>query len=141
MTKHLASLTAVLERDRTPSKNTNHYGYDKIVLREYSGNVQEYTKWRSQVEDYLEQTAKQSTQRQAVNILDRLTLSEIDVMICEDLKAAWIKLTDKYGSPVYIACLLINDFLAFKLTKANDETNMLRLNNAMDKLESNLSIN
>ena len=60
---------------------------------------------------------------------------------CEDLKAAWIKLTDKYGSPVYISQLLINDFLAFKLTKANDETNMLQLNNAMDKLELDLSIN
>ena len=57
------------------------------------------------------------------------------------MKAAWIKLTDKYGSPINITCLLINDFLAFKLTKPNDETNMLQLNNAMDKLELDLSIN
>ena len=73
------------------------------------------------MEDYLEQTAKQSTQRQAVNLLDRLTPSEIDVLQCATLKAARNKLTDKYGSPVYIACLLIKDFLDFKLTKANDE--------------------
>merc|ERR1712240_502319 len=55
--------------------------------------------------------------------------------------AACIRLTDKNGSPVYIARLLINHFLAFKLTKPNDETNMLQLNNTMDKLESDLSIN
>ena len=85
--------------------------------------------------------SKQSTQRQAVNLLDRLTPSEIYVSQCANLKAAWIRLTDTYGSPVYIACLLINNFLAFKLTKANDETNMLQLNNTMDKLESDLSIN
>ena len=57
-TRHLASLTAALERNRTPSGNINYYGYDKLLLPEYSGNVQEYTKWRSQVKDYLEQTAK-----------------------------------------------------------------------------------
>ena len=57
------------------------------------------------------------------------------------LKASQIKLTDKYGSPVYIACLLIKDFLDIKLTKANNETNLLQLNNTMDKLESDLSIN
>ena len=93
------------------------------------------------MEDYLEQTAKQSTQRQAVNFLDRLTPSEIDVLQCATLKAAWNKLTDKYGSPVYIAHLLIKDFLDFKLTKANNKTNLLQLNNTMDKLESDLSIN
>ena len=68
-TRHLASLTAALKRNRTPSENINHYGYDKLSLPEYSGNVREYTKWRSQVTDYLEQTARQSTKRQAVNLL------------------------------------------------------------------------
>ena len=43
--------------------------------------------------------------------------------------------------PPFILFVFINNFLAFKLTKANDETNMLQLNNAMDKLESDLSIN
>ena len=78
-TRHLASLTAAFKRNRTPSKNTNHYGYNKISLPEYSGNIREYSKWRSQVEDYLEQTAKQSFQKQAVNILDRITPSGIDI--------------------------------------------------------------
>ena len=77
------------------------------------------------MEDYLKQTAKQSTQRQAVNLLNQLTPSEIDVSRCATLKAAWNKLTDKYGSPVYIAHLLIKDFLDFKLTKANDKPNLL----------------
>ena len=92
------------------------------------------------MEDYLEQTAKQSTQRQAVNHLDRLTPAQIDVSRCATLKDAWEKLTDTYGSPVYIARLLMKDFFNLKLTKANDETNMLQLNNAMDKLESDLII-
>ena len=93
------------------------------------------------MEDYLKQTAKQSTQRQAVNLLNRLTPSEIDVLRYTTLKAAWNKLTDKYGSPVYIARLLIKDFLDSKLTKANNETNLLQLNNTMDKLKLDLSIN
>ena len=39
MAKHLASLTAAVEKDRTPSNNINHYGYDRILLLEFSGNV------------------------------------------------------------------------------------------------------
>ena len=35
----------------------------------------------------------------------------------------------------------MKDFFDFKLTKANNETNMLQLNNAMDKLESDMIIN
>ena len=35
----------------------------------------------------------------------------------------------------------MRDFFNLKLTKASDETNMLQLNNAMDKLESDLIIN
>ena len=34
----------------------------------------------------------------------------------------------------------MKDFFNLKLTKASDETNMLQLNNAMDKLESDLII-
>ena len=93
------------------------------------------------MEDYLEQTAKQSTQRQAVNLLNRMTPPQIDVSRCATLKDAWDKLTDTYGSPVFIARLLMKDFFDFKLTKANDETNMLQLNNALDKLESDLITN
>ena len=54
---------------------------------------------------------------------------------------AWDKSTDTYGTPVYIARLVMKDFFNFKLTKANNETNMLQLNNAMDKLESDLNNN
>ena len=35
----------------------------------------------------------------------------------------------------------MKDFFDLKLTKANDETNMLQLNNTMDKLELDLNIN
>ena len=77
------------------------------------------------MEDYLNETASRSTERQAVNHLDRLTPNQIDVSRCTTLKDAWEKLTGRYGSPVYIARLLMKDFFDFKLTKANDETNML----------------
>ena len=50
-------------------------------------------------------------------------------------------LTDTYGSPVYIARLLLKDFYDLKLTKANEETNLLQLNNALGKLKSDLIIN
>ena len=93
------------------------------------------------MEDYFKQRAKQSTQRQAVNHLDWLTPAQIDVSRCATLQDAWEKLTDTYGFPVYIARLLLKDFFDLKLTKANEETNMLQLNNAMDKLESDLIIN
>ena len=133
--KHLATLTVATEKDKsTPPKNANNFGYDRIQVPEFSGNVCKYTKWRTQVEDYLEQTAKQSTQRQAINLLDQLTLPQIDVSQCATLNDAWDELTDTYGFPVFIARLLMKDFFDFKLTKANDKTNMLQLNNAMDKL-------
>ena len=35
----------------------------------------------------------------------------------------------------------MKDLFDFKLNKANDETNMIQLNNAMNKLESDLIIN
>ena len=131
--KHLAKLTAASEKDKSsPPKNINNFGYDKIQVLEFSGNVWEYTKWRTQVEDYLKQTAKQSTQRQAVNHLDRLTPAQIDVSRCATLKDAWEKLTDMNGSPVYIACLLMKDFFDLMLNKENKK-NMPQLNNAMDK--------
>ena len=93
------------------------------------------------MEDYLNETASRNTERQAVNHLERLTPNQIDVSRCTTLKDAWEKLTDTYGSPVVITCLLLKDFLDLKLTKANDETNMLQLNNALEKLESDLITN
>ena len=93
------------------------------------------------MEDYLNKTASRSTERKAVNHLDRLTPKEIDILRCTTLNDAWEKLTDTYGSPVYIACLLLKDFFDLKVTKANDETNLLQLNNALDKVKSDLCTN
>ena len=76
-----------------------------------------------------------------MNHLDKLTPDQIDVLRCTTLKDAWDKLTDTYGSPIYIAHLLLKDFFDLKLTKANDKTNLLQLNNALDKLESDLITN
>ena len=60
---------------------------------------------------------------------------------CLTLKDAWHKLTGAYRSPIYIARLLLKDFYDLKRTKANDETNLIQLKNALDKLQSDLTTN
>ena len=84
------------------------------------------------------ETATRLTERQAVYLLDRLTPKEIDVSRCQTLKDVWDKLTGTYGSPVFIACLLLKDFYELKLTKVNDETNLIQLKNALDQLLTNV---
>ena len=66
----------------------NNFGFSKIQVPEFSGNVWEFTKWRIQVEDYLNKTASRSTERQAINHLDRYTPKDIDVSRCATLKDA-----------------------------------------------------
>ena len=73
--------------------------------------------------------------------MDRLTPKDIDVSRCLALKEAWEKLTGRYGSPVHIACILLKDFSELKLTKINDESNLIQLRNALDKLQSDLITN
>merc|ERR1711895_136807 len=121
--------------------NLNDFGFAKIPIPSFQGNVKDFTKWRSQVEDYLNETASKSTEKQAVQLLDRLTPKDIDVSRCLTLKEAWEKLTGEYGSPVHIAHLLLKDFSQFKLTKLNDESNLVQLCNALDKLQSDLITN
>ena len=88
--KHLAELKVASEKDKSSApKNMNNFGFSKIQVPEFSGNIREFTKWRIQVEDYLNKTASRSTERQAVNHLDRLTPKEIDVSRCMTLKDAW----------------------------------------------------
>ena len=70
-----------------------------------------------------------------------MTPKEIDILRYATLKDAWDKLTGAYGSPVYIACLLLKDFYDLKLTKANDKTNLIHLKNILDKSEFDLITN
>merc|ERR1711895_426100 len=121
--------------------NLNDFGFAKIPIPKFQGNVKDFTKWRSQVEDYLNKNANKSTEKQAVQLLDRLTPKDIDVSKCPTLKEAWEKLTGEYGLPVHIACLLLKDFSEFKLTKLNDESNLVQLRNTLDKLQSDLITN
>ena len=37
--KHLATLTAAAEKDKSQPKNTNNFGFDEIQVPEFSGNV------------------------------------------------------------------------------------------------------
>ena len=106
--KHLAKLTVASDKDKSsPPKNINDFGYGKIQVPEFSGNVWEFTKWRIQVEDYLEQTAKQTTQRQAVNHLDLLISDQIDVSRCATSKDVrekinwYVWISRLYCSPAY----------------------------------------
>ena len=69
--KHLAEIKAGQDKDKSsPPKNISNFGFGKIQVPEFSGNVREFTKWRIQVEDYFKETALKSTERQAVNHLD-----------------------------------------------------------------------
>merc|ERR1711895_177196 len=121
--------------------NLNDFGFTKIPIPSFQGNVKDFTKWRSQVEDYLNETASKLTEKQAVQLLDRLTPKDIDVLRCPTLKEEWEKLTSAYGSPVHIARILLKDFSELKLTKMNDESNLIQLCNTLDKLQSDLITN
>merc|ERR1711895_179621 len=79
--------------------------------------------------------------KQQMSNMNRLTPKDIDVSKCPTLKEAWEKLTGEYGSPVHIAHLLLKDFSEFKLTKLNDESNLVQLCNTLDKLQSDLTTN
>merc|ERR1711895_182900 len=79
--------------------------------------------------------------KQQMSNMNRLTPKDIDVLRCPTLKEAWEKLTGEYGSPVHIACLLLKDFSELKLTKMNDESNLIQLRNALDKLQLDLTTN
>ena len=57
---------------------------------------------------------------------------DIDVSRCPTLKEAWEKLTGMYGSPVHIARILLKEFFELRLTKMNDESNLIQLRNALD---------
>ena len=81
------------------------------------------------------------TERHAVHILDRLTPKETDVSRCQTIKEAWDKLIGAYGSAVFIAYLLLKDFHELKLTKANNEANLIQLKHALDKLHSDMMTN
>ena len=142
MAKEIAHLKVESEKVKSPAaKNINYFGYTKIQIPQFAGNVHEFIKWQNQVEDYITETATISTERQAVHLLDRLTPKEIDVLRCQTLKDAWDKLIGKYGYTVFIACLLLKDFHELKLTKANDEANLIQLKNALDKLHSDMKTN
>ena len=94
LAKEIANLKAGAKAGPV-SKNLNDFGFTKIPIPNFQGNVKNFTKWRSQVEDYLTETANKSTKRQAVQVLDRLTPKDIDVSRCPTLKEAWEKLTDE----------------------------------------------
>ena len=78
LAKELAKLQT-RDKTRPASNNLNDLGYAKIKILSFQGNVKDFTKWRHQVEDYLNETASKSTEKQAVQILDRLTTKYIDV--------------------------------------------------------------
>ena len=86
--KEIATLKVGIE-NKSSSKNVADFGFSKIAVPEFKGDVKEYNKWRGQVEDYLTETAKKSTEKQAVQLLDRLTPKEIYVSRCTTLAEAW----------------------------------------------------
>ena len=126
---------------RGSSRSSSDFCFAKVPVPEFRGDVKEFTKWRSQVEDYLKEVARKSTQKAAVHMLDRLTPRHIDVSRCDTLTEAWAKLSSKFGSPTHIARLLLRDFTTFTLKKHTDEAKLIELRDALEKLESDLLTN
>ena len=138
LTKQVAEQLAILKAGHDYKPKITDYGFAKAQVPEFKGDMREYIKWRRQVEDYLNSYAAATSQKQAVQHLDTLTPKEIDVSRCLTLEDAWGKLTGEFGSPVYIARVLIKDFTNFVLNKFNDETKLIQLRNTMARLESHL---
>ena len=69
LAKELAKLQT-RDKTRPASKNLNDFGYAKIQIPSFQGNMKDFTKWRHQVEDYLNETASKSTEKQAVHLLN-----------------------------------------------------------------------
>ena len=88
--KQIGHLKVESEKVKSPAaKNINYFGYRKIQIPQFTGNIHKFTKWRNQVEDFITETATRLTERQAVHLLDRLTPKEIDVSRCQTLKDTW----------------------------------------------------
>ena len=107
LTKQVAEQLAIIKAGNDSKPKITDYGFAKTQVPEFKGDVKEYTKWRRQVEGYLITYAAATSQTQAVQHLDSITPKEIDVSRCSTLEDAWIKLTSEFGSPVYIARVLI----------------------------------
>ena len=137
--KAFADMRVDLDRRDTAKKVTD-FGFAKVQIPHFQGDVKEFTKWKLQVEDYLNEMATKSP-KNAVMMLDRLTPKTFDVSRCPDLASAWAKLSSKYGSPAHIARLLLRDFNGVSLTKHTDEAKVIELRDILEKLESDLLTN
>ena len=139
--KEMAAIRADTADSRSSSRAGSNFCFTKVQVPEFKGDVKEFTKWRSQVEDYLTDVANRSTQKQAVHQLDRLTPPHIDVSRCENLTEAWAKLSSKFGSPTHIARLILRDFSELTLKKKTDEAKLIELRDVLEKLDSDLATN
>ena len=138
--REVASLRVDLE-SRSSNRSGSDFCFAKVQVPEFKGDVKEFTKWRSQVEDYLNEVARKSTEKASVHMLDRLTPRTIDVSRCNTLTEAWTKLSSKFGSPTHIARLLLRDFAACTLKKHTDEAKLIELRDLLEKLESDMITN
>ena len=138
--REMATIRADLE-SRSATRSSSDFCFAKVQVPDFKGDVKEFTKWRSQVEDYLKEVAKKSTQKAAVHMLDRLTPRHIDVSRCDNLTEAWAKLSSKFGSPTHIARLILRDFTGTTLKKHTDEAKLIELRDVLEKLESDLLTN
>ena len=140
--REVANLKLDMEsRESTSRRSGGDFCFAKVPVPDFKGDAREFTKWRSQVEDYLNEVARKSTQKSAVHMLDRLTPKTSDVSRCLTLTEAWSKLSSKFGSPVHIARLLLRDFSNCSLKKNTDEAKVIELRDILEKLESDMLTN
>ena len=134
-------LKPTLEARAASSPKTADYGYSKTPVPTFDGDIRQYTKWRSQVEEHLESIKKTTSDKTAILKLDRLTPPICDVSNCNTLKEAWDKLAAKYGCSTNIARVLLEDFKAFTPKGRTDEAKMVHLRDTVEKLQADLITN
>ena len=118
----------------------NNFGFSKTAVPTFEGDIREFSKWKSQVEDHIADMAKTSI-KAALHQLDRITPKKCDVTKCATLEEAWAKLSGKFGCSDQIARILLKDFSSLSLRGATEEAKLIQLRDAWEQLHADLVTN
>ena len=141
MSSCISELSSSLESNRGPSRTSTDFGFSKTSVPSFDGDIRKFPKWRSQVEDFIKDMSKRSSEKTAIHQLDRLTPEICDVSRCPTVLEAWKKLEAKFGSSTNIARLILQDFDSLSLKSKTEEAKLIELRDSLEKLESDLTIN
>lgn len=126
--------------ERMPSSGGKNFGFSKTAVPTFKGDIREFSKWKSQVEDHIKDMEKTSL-KAALHQLDRITPKTCDVTRCTTLTEAWAKLSGKFGCSDQIARVLLKDFSSLTLKGTNEEAKLVQLRDAWEQLYADLVTN